>query len=92
MREGERLTELRNAMLNADGVYNAGIIVSPASGQLIVSMYEGVYDTDGTTPIGYVGGGVFASALKEKIDLITANGLPSAKKLSGECRHIDAYF
>lgn len=79
MREGERLTELRDAMRNAAGVYNAGIIVSPASGQLIVSMYEAVYGTDGTTPIGYVGGGVYANALKEKIDLITAAGLPSAK-------------
>lgn len=79
MREGERLTELRDAMQKAEGVYNTGIIVSPASGQLIVSLYEAVYDTDGTTPIGYVGGGVFANALKERIDLVTADGLPSVK-------------
>lgn len=58
MREGDRLEELRNEMLDSDGVYNVGIITSPASGEIIMSMYAPVYDTDGT-PLGYVGAGTF---------------------------------
>lgn len=61
MREGDRLTELQNAMTSSDGVYNAGIIVSAASGEFTTSMYVPVYDTDGITPLGYVGGGVYVT-------------------------------
>lgn len=63
-REGEYLVELQNAMLSRNGLYNAGIIVSPASGQLILSQYCPVYDDDGTTILGYVGGGPRAEELK----------------------------
>ena len=78
MREGDRLKELQNAMLAGD-VYNAGIIVSPASGVLIMSMYATVYDTDGKTPIGYVGGGPFASGLNETLSSLDTYGLDNAK-------------
>lgn len=80
MREGERLKQLQDSMLSGkNGLYNAGIIVSPASGQLIVSMYLAVYDKDGKTPIGYVGGGPFASEIKDRMDSISADGLDAAK-------------
>ncbi len=79
MREGDRLKELQDAMVGSDGVYNAGIIVSPASGELIMSMYSAVYDTDGTTPIGYVGGGIFASSLDETLSSLDTFGLETAK-------------
>lgn len=59
MREGDRLKELQDAMLEAEGVYNVGIITSPASGELIVSMYLPIYD--GKKPIGYVGAGTYIS-------------------------------
>ena len=39
LREGDALTGLQNNILAADGVFNTGIITSPASGQLIMSMY-----------------------------------------------------
>ncbi|QNU68670.1 cache domain-containing protein [Ruminiclostridium herbifermentans] len=61
-KEGDSLKQLQDSMKN--GLYNAGIIVSPANGQLILSMYCPVYDTDGTTIVGYVGGGPFAESLK----------------------------
>ena len=35
-RTGDGLKQLQDAMLNADGVYNTGIIISPASGQQII--------------------------------------------------------
>lgn len=80
MREGERLTQLRDAMLAGNEVYNAGIIVSPASEQLIVSMYAAVFDADGETPIGYVGGGIFATGLKDILDSMTIHGMENSKK------------
>lgn len=63
-REGEGLKVLQDAMMNADVVYNAGIIVSPASQKLTLSMYCPVYDTDNKTILGYVGGGPFADNLE----------------------------
>ena len=76
MREGERLEELRNAMLNADGVYNVGIINSPASGELIISLYMPIYDGD--TPIGYVGAGTFVNDVATKFADVSALGLSTA--------------
>jgi len=62
--EKDSLKQLQDAMLEKNGLYNAGIIVSPAHGQLIMSMYCPVFDTDGTTILGYVGGGPYAEGLK----------------------------
>ena len=64
-REGEALTQLQDAMVERNGLYNTGIIVSPASGKLIISMYCPVFDTDGSTILGYVGGGPYAEELDE---------------------------
>lgn len=60
----DSLKQLQDAMLKKNGLYNAGIIVSPAHGQLAMSMYCPVFDTDGTTILGYVGGGPYAEGLK----------------------------
>ena len=79
MREGDRLKELQDAMVSVDGVYNTGIIESPASGQLIMSMYCAVYAKDGKTPIGYVGGGTYASQLSDKLSSLDLYGLENAK-------------
>ena len=61
-REGDSLLELQGAMEDTDGVYNAGIIVSPASQKLTLSMYCPVY-SEGEI-IGYVGGGPFAENIQ----------------------------
>lgn len=63
-RKGEPLRELQKAMLERNGLYNAGIIVSPASQRLILSMYCPVFDNDGKTILGYVGGGPFVDELR----------------------------
>lgn len=63
-RKGEKLAALQNAMTSRNGIYNAGIIISPASQKLAVSMYCPVFDTDGRTILGYVGGGPFAEDLE----------------------------
>lgn len=77
-REGEALAELQKAMTEADGVYNTGIIISPASGQQIVSMYMAVYD-ENNKPVGLVGGGVFSKGLIEILDKLTLNGMQNAE-------------
>lgn len=64
-REGDYLKELQDAIILRNGLYNAGIIVSPASGKLILSLYCPVYDYDGKTILGYVGGGPYVEELKE---------------------------
>lgn len=77
-REGEPLKALQDAMLAADGVYNTGIIISPASGQQIVSMYRAVLDESGN-PIGLVGGGVFTTGLVQLLDSLTMQGMENAE-------------
>ena len=50
------LDELHQGMLNSPmNIYNAGIIVSPASGEQVISMYKAVFDKSGN-PIGRPGG------------------------------------
>lgn len=71
-RKGEPLKQLQDAMLEADGVYNTGIIISPASGKQIISMYRAVLDEDGN-PIGLVGGGMFTTGIKETLNSMSDN-------------------
>ena len=67
-REGDGLKSLQTSMENAEAVYNAGIIISPASQKLTLSMYYPVYDKSHTTILGYVGGGPFADNLKNMLN------------------------
>lgn len=78
-REGDPLKALQNEMLATEGVYNTGIIVSPASQQMVLSMYSPIYDTDKVTPLGLVGGATIASNLKTVLDTLTIKGLENAK-------------
>jgi methyl-accepting chemotaxis protein len=79
MREGDSLKTLQDAILSAKGVYNTGIFVSPASKQLVLSMYCPIYDSDGKTPLGFVGGATLASNLKTVLDKLKINGLENVK-------------
>ena len=73
----DRRKQLMDAMnANLNGVYNAGIIVSPGTGQLCLSMYAPVLQ-DGKM-IGYVGGGVFHSQLESTLTSLTLNGVSSS--------------
>ena len=77
-REGDPLKQLQDAMLEADGVYNAGFIFSPASGKQIVSMYRACLDETGK-PIGLVGAGIFISGLREELNNLPTAGLDNAR-------------
>ncbi|MCI5621710.1 MAG: methyl-accepting chemotaxis protein [Lachnospiraceae bacterium] len=74
LREGDSLKALQDEMTSRQGLYNGGIIVSPASGKLVLSMYCPVYDTNGTTILGYVGGGPFVEGLENAINEMRKEG------------------
>jgi len=78
-REGDPLKALQNTLTElGDQVYNTGIIISPASGQQIVSLYKAVYDNSGK-PIGLVGGGVFTKGLIETLDSLSLKGMENSQ-------------
>ncbi|MCM1191715.1 MAG: methyl-accepting chemotaxis protein [Butyrivibrio sp.] len=78
-REGDSLKTLQDAMTAAGGIYNTGIIVSPASQKLALSLYCPVYDTDGETILGYVGGAQFAGSLKGLLEGLQVKGMEDAR-------------
>lgn len=65
-------------MISAGDIYNAGIIISPASEMLIVSMYAPVYD-ENQKPIGYVGAGTFMTTVQEELSKLETYGLKGTK-------------
>lgn len=76
-REGDSLKALQDKLIATDGVYNTGIIKSPASGNQIVSMYRAIYDESGN-PAGLVGGGIYTKGLVNKLDSLGMNGMKHA--------------
>ncbi|MBR6159601.1 MAG: methyl-accepting chemotaxis protein [Lachnospiraceae bacterium] len=76
LREGDSLKKLQDAMLACDGVYNTGIMVSPATGQLIMSMYAPI-EIDGQM-VGYAGCGFFIKGIAEAISDVSGLNLKSA--------------
>lgn len=80
--EEKSLKQLQDAMIESskkgNGVYDTGIILSPASGQQIVSMYRGVFDENGK-PLGLVGLGVYTTGLIEMLNDFKIKGLENAE-------------
>ncbi len=69
---------LRKPILSAgNGVYNIGILTSPASGKLAVSMYYAVKDDNGT-PIGFVGGAFYIDNITVNFSDVSSLGYESA--------------
>ena len=70
-RQGDSLKLLQDAMIDrGKEVYNTGIIISPASGKQIVSMYKAVYGDNGKA-IGLVGMGIYTDGLINTLDRIS---------------------
>ena len=70
--------QLHDAILATEGVYNTGIIISPATGEQIISMYKAVREEDGSH-IGLGGIGIFTSGLVDKLNDLPLDGLESAR-------------
>ncbi|MGN0402470.1 MAG: methyl-accepting chemotaxis protein [Acetatifactor sp.] len=79
-RKGDSLAPYQATMTEQpDGFYNGGVFVSPASGQIILNLRMAVYDKDGKTPLGLVGGGPFVSGLGQILDNYKVSGLENAR-------------
>ena len=79
MREGDSLKSLQDALKAADKAYCTGILVSPASQKLVLSLYCPVFDKDGKNIIGFVGGAQLAGSLKTLMDELTVRGMEGAR-------------
>ena len=79
MREGESLEKLQNSITAAGDVYNTGMIISPASKRMVLSLYAPVYDKDGSTILGIVGGAQLAETLQSVLEGLHVEGMENEK-------------
>lgn len=73
-RSGDSLEEFHNTILAQTRLTNLGIMKSPGTGSMILSMYYPIFD--GQECIGYVGAGVYASRLMDVLLDLDIKGLP----------------
>ena len=76
-REGESLDVFRDTVLAGPELTNLGIMESPGTGSMIISMYYPVFDNN--ICIGYVGAGVYASRLMDALLNLDMEGLPNSE-------------
>ncbi len=73
-RTGDSLTEFQNTILSQRQLTNLGIMESPGTGSMILSMYYPIFENERC--IGYVGAGVYASHLMDSLLNLEIKGLP----------------
>lgn len=78
MRKGDSLKALQDSLLASDGVYNTGIIMSPASQKQVIAMYRACYGSDGK-PAGFVGVAIFTTELFKGLNELPKNGMENSK-------------
>ena len=76
-RSGDSLTEFRDTILSSQQLTNLGIMESPGTGSMILSMYYPIFENDRC--IGYVGAGVYASHLMDALLDLGIKGLPDSE-------------
>lgn len=76
-RTGESLDEFRKTILSSPQLTNLGIMKSPGTGSMILSMYYPLFE--GEKCIGYVGAGVYASRLMDALLDLDIEGLPNSE-------------
>ncbi len=76
-RTGESLDEFHDTILAQPQLTNLGIMKSPGTGSMILSMYYPLFN--GQTCIGYVGAGVYASRLMDALLNLNIEGLPHSE-------------
>lgn len=76
-RTGEALDEFHNTILAKQQLTNLGIMKSPGTGSMILSMYYPIFDEQKC--IGYVGAGVYASRLMDVLLDLNMEGLPHSE-------------
>ena len=79
-RPADQLEAYQKTMTESEnGFYNGGVFNSPASGQMILNLRMAIYDDDGKTPLGLVGGGPFISSLGVILDKLQISGFNNAE-------------
>lgn len=76
-RTGDSLEEFRNTILSRSQLTNLGIIKSPATGSMTISMYCPIFD--GQECLGFVGAAVYASRLMDVLLDLNIEGLPNSE-------------
>lgn len=76
-RTGESLTLFHDTILSQQQLTNLGIMKSPGTGSMILSMYYPIFE--GQRCIGYVGAGVYASQLMDVLLGLDIKGLPNSE-------------
>ena len=76
-RSGDSLKSFQDTILAQRELTNLGIMKSPGTGSMILSMYYPVFE--GGRCIGYVGAGVYASHLMDSLLNLNIKGLPDSE-------------
>ena len=76
-RSGDSLKAFQDTILSRRELTNLGIMKSPGTGSMILSMYYPIFE--GQWCIGYVGAGVYASHLMDSLLGLAIKGLPDSE-------------
>ena len=76
-RSGDSLDSFRNTILASQELTNLGIMKSPGTGSMILSMYYPIFENQKC--IGYVGAGVYAERLMDVLLGLDIKGLPNSE-------------
>lgn len=76
-RPGDSLAPFQETILAEPKLTNLGIMKSPGTGAMILSMYYPIFE--GQQCIGYVGAGVFADNLMDSLLELNIHGLPNGE-------------
>ena len=76
-RSGDSLKSFQDTILSRRELTNLGIMKSPGTGSMILSMYYPIFENQRC--IGYVGAGVFASHLMDALLNLNIKGLPHSE-------------
>ena len=76
-RSGDSLKSFQDTILSRRELTNLGIMKSPGTGSMILSMYYPIFEDQRC--IGYVGAGVFASHLMDALLNLNIKGLPHSE-------------
>ena len=76
-RTGDSLRSFQDTILAQPQLTNLGIMKSPGTGSMILSMYYPIFE--GGRCIGYVGAGVYASHLMDALLNLNIRGLPASE-------------
>ena len=76
-RSGDSLKSFQDTILATRELTNSGIMKSPGTGSMIISMYSPIFEDQRC--IGYVGAGVYASRLMDALLNLAIKGLPNSE-------------